>query len=120
MALKLDSFAQSVEAEVGDSALLSDAGTDSFRLGGRTPSVVARPADHEALCRVLARANEADLAVFPWGGGTGARMGYAPVNYDVALSLERMSKVVEFLKDDLTRRGGGGDEGRGYRCLNAP
>ena len=102
MALKLDSFAQSVETDVGDSALFSDERAESFKLGGKTPSVVASPADHEALCRVLSRANEAGLAVFPWGGGTGRGTGYAPEKYDVALSLERMSKAVEFLKDDLT------------------
>ncbi len=102
MALKLDSFAQSIEADSGDSVLLSDERAESFKLGGITPSVVASPADHEALCRVLSRASEANLAVFPWGGGTGRRMGYAPERYDVALSLERMSNGVEFLKDDLT------------------
>ena len=102
MALTLDSFAQSVETDVGDSALLSDERAESFKLGGKAPSVVASPADHEALCRVLSRANEAGLAVFPWGGGTGRGTGYAPEKYDVALSLERMSKAVEFLKDDLT------------------
>ena len=102
MALKLDSFAQSIEADSGDSVLLSDERAESFKLGGKTPSVVVSPADHEALCRVLARANEAGLAVFPWGGGTSRGTGYAPEKYDVALSLERMSKAVEFLKDDLT------------------
>jgi len=101
-ALALDSFARSLEADAGDAALLSDAGAESFALGGRTPSVVARPAERETLRRVLARANEADLAVFPWGGGTGRRAGYAPGRYDVALSLERMSKPVDFLEDDLT------------------
>ncbi len=102
MALKLDSFAQSIEADVGDSALFSDERAESFKLGGKTPSMVVSPADHEALCRVLARSNEAGLAVFPWGGGTGRGAGYAPERYDVALSLERMSKAVEFLKNDLT------------------
>ncbi len=102
MAIKLDSFAQTIEADLGDSVLLSDERVESYRLGGKTPSVVVIPADHEALCRVLSRANEAGLAVFPWGGGTGRRTGYAPERYDVALSLERMSKAVEFLKDDLT------------------
>ena len=102
MALKLDSFAQSIEADSGDSVLLSDERAESFKLGRRVPSVVASPADHDALCRVLSRANEAGLAVFPWGGGTGRGTGYAPEKYDVALSLERMSEAVEFLKDDLT------------------
>ncbi len=102
MALKLDSFAQSLETDLGDSVLFSDERAESFRLGGKAPSVVVSPAGHEAVCRVLARANEAGLAVFPWGGGTGRGTGYAPERYDVALSLERMSKAVEFLKDDLT------------------
>ena len=102
MAIKLDSFAQTIEADLGDSVLLSDERVESYRLGGKTPSVVVIPAGHEAVCRVLARANEAGLAVFPWGGGTGRGTGYAPERYDVALSLERMSKAVEFLKDDLT------------------
>lgn len=102
MAPNLDAFARAAEADVGDSALFSESGAEAFRLGGRAPSVVARPADHEALCRVLARANEGGLAVFPWGGGTGAGTGYAPARYDVALSLERMSGAVEFLEDDLT------------------
>ena len=102
MALKLDSFAQSIEADLGDSVQLSDESAESFKLGGKTPSVVVSPSDHESLCRVLARANEAGLAVFPWGGGTGHGTGYAPGKYDVALSLERMSKAVEFLQDDLT------------------
>jgi len=102
VANKLDSFARSLEADSGDAVSLSDGRVASFRLSGMTPSVVVSPADHEALCRVLTRANEAGLAVFPWGGGTGRGTGYAPFRYDVALSLERMSKVVEFLKDDLT------------------
>ncbi len=102
MALKIDSFAQSIEADFGDSVLLSGEDTEPFRLGDKTPSVVVSPADHETLCHVLARANEADLAVFPYGGGTGSRTGYTPERYDVALSLRRMSKAVEFLKDDLT------------------
>ncbi|MCY3823710.1 MAG: FAD-binding oxidoreductase [Nitrospinae bacterium] len=102
MANKLDSFARSLEADSGDAVSLSDGRVASFRLSGMTPSVVVSPADHEALCRVLTRANEAGLAVFPWGGGTGRGTGYAPFRYDVALSLERMSKAVEFLKDDLT------------------
>ena len=67
MALELDSFAKSLEADSGDSVLLSDERTESFRLGGKAPSVVASPATHEALCRVLSRANEADLAVFSPG-----------------------------------------------------
>ena len=102
MARKLDLFTQSVETDLGDSVLLSDERVESFALSGRTPAVVVSPADHEALCRVLSRANEAGLSVFPWGGGTGRGTGYAPERYDVALSLERISRAVEFLKDDLT------------------
>ena len=50
-------------------------GRKSFRLGGKTPSVVASPADHEALCRVLSRANEAGLGRIPLGRRHGQRDG---------------------------------------------
>ena len=120
MALTLDSFARSVEADLGDAALLSDERAESFKLGGRPPSVVANPADHEALRRVLSRANEAGLAVFPWGGGTDRRAGYAPERYDVALSLDRMSRAVDFLKDDLTAVVEAGMSVEGLDALTRP
>ena len=37
MALKLDSFAQSIEMDLGDSVLLSDERAESFSLGEKRP-----------------------------------------------------------------------------------
>ncbi len=102
MATSLDAFAQNVERDTGERGILSGEGVAAYSLGGRTPALVARPGSHEAAARTLARAGEAGLAVFPWGGGTGRGAGYPPARYDLALSTERLSRVVEFLRDDLT------------------
>ncbi len=101
-AASLDAFAQSVERDTGERGILSGEGVAAYALGGRTPALVARPGSHEAAARTLARAGEAGLAVFPWGGGTGSGAGYPPARYDLALSTERLSRAVEFLRDDLT------------------
>ncbi|MEK6711802.1 MAG: FAD-binding oxidoreductase, partial [Nitrospinota bacterium] len=102
MPASLDAFARAVESDTGDPRLLSGEGTGMYALGGRTPSLIARPAGHEAAARLLARADEAGLGVVPWGGGTGRRAGYPPERYEVALSTERMAGAVDFLKEDLT------------------
>lgn len=102
MAVALDAFARAVEADTGDPSLLSGDGTGMYVLGGRMPFLVARPASHEAVLSVLARASEGSLGVVPWGGGTSRRAGYPPERYDVALSTERLSAAVDFLCDDLT------------------
>ncbi len=104
----LDAFARALEADAGDPDLLSDQGWEAFSLCGRTPSLIARPASHEAAARVLARADEMGLGVVPWGGGTGRRTGYPPERYEVALSTERLAGAVDFLREDLTAVVGAG------------
>lgn len=102
MPASLDAFARAVESDTGDPRLLSGEGTGMYVLGGRVPFLIARPASHEAVLSVLARASEEGLGVVPWGGGTGRRAGYPPERYEVALSTERLAAAVDFLRDDLT------------------
>jgi len=102
MTSPIDVFARAVLADTGESELISNEGTAAFKIGGKPPALIARPLSHEAAARVLARANEAGLAVVPWGGGTGRRMGYPPARYDVVLSTGGLSETVDFLRDDLT------------------
>lgn len=104
----LDSFAQAVIADTGESDLFTDQGTGLYGIGEKTPALIARPASHESAARVLARAGEAGLAVIPWGGGTGRGTGYPPERYDVALSTGNLRDVSEFLRDDLTAVVGAG------------
>jgi glycolate oxidase FAD binding subunit len=120
MTSALDAFAKAVLADTGETGLLTDEGVAAFEIGGKSPALIARPGAHEAAARVLARANEAGLAVVPWGGGTGRRTGYPPARYDVALSTEGLSEAVEFLRDDLTAVVGAGMTISALDRLTAP
>lgn len=108
MAASLDAFAQNVAADTGESSIFSDQRVSDYSLCGAVPALIARPASHEAVARILARASEAGLGVVPFGGGTSRETGYPPERYDLALSTERLSAAVDFLQDDLTAVVGAG------------
>lgn len=66
------------------------------------PRAVAFPDNVEAVAGVLRIANEWRLAVTPWGGGTHQGLGYAPRRLDLALSLERLDRILTYEPSDLT------------------
>ncbi|MEE9275005.1 MAG: FAD-binding oxidoreductase [bacterium] len=120
MRATLDAFVQNVLADTGEGDLLTEEGVEDYALGGRAPSLIARPATHESAARTLARATEAGFGVVPWGGGTGRRTGYPPERYEVALSTERRAAAVDFLREDLTAVVGAGMTVEALGRLTAP
>ncbi|MDA1000133.1 MAG: FAD-binding oxidoreductase [bacterium] len=120
MAASLDAFAQNVAADTGGPSVLSEEGVSDYEVCGALPALVARPADHEAVVRILARAAESGLGVIPCGGRTGRETGYRPERYDVALSTERLSGAVDFLQDDLTAVVGAGMTVEALNRLTSP
>src|SRR5438094_865310 len=75
-----------------------------FRVDDLLPSRVMRPADAQDAARGLRVCDLVPAAVVPWGGGTQMRLGAAPRRYQVALSTERMSRLLEYEPADLTCR----------------
>src|SRR5438874_12290222 len=71
---------------------------------GLLPSTVMRPEDAEDAARGLRLCDLTPAAVVVWGGGTQMRLGTPPRRYDVALSTERMTQVLEYEPADLTCR----------------
>ncbi len=66
------------------------------------PDVVVFPANTEEVQAVLRYANDACCPVTPRGGGTGLSGGAVPAHGGIALSLERMTRIVEVDTQNLT------------------
>ena len=73
-----------------------------FAVDGAAPHAVVRPGTYAEAAQVVRYANEAGLAVIPWGGGTQMGIGNVPDRYDLALSLSRLDGVIEHEPADLT------------------
>ncbi len=65
-----------------------------------TPGIVLRPSTAEEVSGILSVATEENVAVVPRGAGTGFAGSSIPTEGSVALSLERMNKVLSFSADD--------------------
>jgi glycolate dehydrogenase FAD-binding subunit len=64
--------------------------------------VIVRPGTYEEVGAVVRFANERGLAVIPQGHGAVTGTGNTPRGYDVALSVARLNKTVEYEPADLT------------------
>ncbi|HEY3283369.1 MAG TPA: FAD-binding oxidoreductase [Armatimonadota bacterium] len=89
-------------SELPDFIVDDEAVVRRCQVGGRVPSAVALPRNPEEVVRALQVASSQGLAVTPWGGGTAAADGPPPNRLDLALSLERMSRVVDHQPGDMT------------------
>ena len=77
-------------------------GEAEFAVDGLTPRYVATPSSVDELTAALAAANEAGVAVIPWGGGCHMALGNVPSRYDVALRTTKLDGVIEYEAADLT------------------
>jgi len=59
------------------------------------PHIVLRPSKTEEVSAILCYCNENKIAVTPSGARTGLSGGALPINGGVALSLERMNKIIK-------------------------
>ena len=66
------------------------------------PEVVAVPADREQLAAILKLAAAETLTVTPVGGGTKRDCGGIARRVDLAVSTERMQRVIDYPASDLT------------------
>ncbi|MDI3340399.1 MAG: FAD-binding oxidoreductase [Sphaerobacter sp.] len=74
----------------------------AYPVDGVLPAVALAPATVEEVSACLAAADEAGLAVVPWGGGSHMALGNHVSAYDVALDLRALNAVVQHEPDDLT------------------
>lgn len=66
------------------------------------PSAVVWPEETEDIVRIMKHAYENGIPVVPRGAGTGMTGGSVPLKDAVVISMERMNRILEVDKDNLT------------------
>ena len=100
--VNLDHLAASVDGIVGAEHARTGERTEGFAIGGQAPHLLAVPGTAEEVAALLRVADEAGAAVVPWGGGTQQTLGFAPRRYDLAISLRRLNRLLDYFPEDMT------------------
>ncbi len=88
---------------VGDGQIRADeASCLACMVDGMLPQFVVSPAAAEQVAALLRYAGEHRLAVIPTGSGTKLQTGAPPRQYDIALSLRGLNRVIHYEPADLT------------------
>lgn len=74
----------------------------AYAVDGRSPSLVVLPASEAEVASCLEAAGRHGAGVAPRGGGSKPDLGNLPERFDLALSVERLNQVVEYVPADLT------------------
>jgi glycolate oxidase FAD binding subunit len=88
---------------VGPTRVVADAASlAACEVDGRTPSAILQPNSAAEIAEILGFASAERLAVIPMGGRTHLGIGMPPRQYDLALDLSRMNKILACEPRDLT------------------
>jgi glycolate oxidase FAD binding subunit len=93
------SWLDELPALVGDDAVR---GGESSAIAGQIPACTVLPANVDQVSEVMAFAHQRRLAVIPCGNGTHLHVGSPPARYDLALSMQRLDRVVAHEAADMT------------------
>jgi glycolate oxidase FAD binding subunit len=74
----------------------------AFAIDGCTPQRIECPESVAELARCAASAHAANLAVIPVGNGTQLHIGRRPSRYDLALSTQRLTRILAHEAADMT------------------
>ncbi|MDA1239256.1 MAG: FAD-binding oxidoreductase [Chloroflexi bacterium] len=80
----------------------TERGPEAYAIDGLTPRLAFAPDSRSEAAMLLRAANAAGLVVAPQGGRTATGFGRPLTEYDVALDLRGIHRVVEYVPDDLT------------------
>ena len=88
---------------VGNSNVIADAAQlSAYEIDGQRPSAVARPASSREVAEVVKFAASEKLAIVPVGARTKTGIGMPPRQYDIAVEMTRLDRVVAYDPGDLT------------------
>lgn len=96
-----------ISARLGDIAdsqnVIGDPnGLGAYEIGGKIPSAAIRPKSAAQIGEIVKFAAAEKLAIVPCGARTKLDMGAAPRQYDLALDLTRLDRVIAYDPGDMT------------------
>ena len=74
----------------------------NYAIEGQAPDAVVRPESRQQAAEVVRWAHEANVPLFPRGGGVHVSLGNPPGKRGVVLDLSRCNRVLDFQPSDLT------------------
>jgi glycolate oxidase FAD binding subunit len=75
---------------------------DLYEIDGKRPSAIARPATAKEIAELVKFAAAEKLAVIPTGARTKLAIGLPPRQFDLALDMTRLDRIVSYDPGDLT------------------
>jgi glycolate oxidase FAD binding subunit len=85
-----------------DRVIVDTGSLASYRVDGRIPAAALLPESAEEISEILRFASVERLAVIPIGGRNHLGIGMPPRQYDLALDLSRMNRILAYEPQDLT------------------
>ena len=73
-----------------------------FTDDGITPRVIERPSSIRELSELLLHCNQENTGIIPFGGKTRIHIGNPPLNYSVAVNLDKLPKYINHEPGDMT------------------
>jgi glycolate oxidase FAD binding subunit len=74
----------------------------AYQIDGKSPTAVVRPGSSEEVVEIVKFAAREKLAIVPTGARTKLGIGMPPRQYDIALDMTRMDRIVAYDPGDLT------------------
>ena len=93
------SIKQIMEDACGSNSVVAAA---PYTIDDIEPIAVVKPSTLDDLSKVMSVANQNDVSVSPWGGGTRHELGNVASRYDTAVDLSMLNKVISHNAADLT------------------
>jgi glycolate oxidase FAD binding subunit len=86
----------------GDHVIRDPDKLKAYALDGKRPKVLVSPKTMDEISKIVAYANQHQLAVIPRGNGTKMGMGGLPERVDIILTTGRLNRVLDCDCDNLT------------------
>lgn len=90
-----------IERIVSGLKVLDEKELTNFQIDGIKPKAVVEVESEDEVARLLKSANEENISVTAWGGGTMISLGNIPKRIDIVVSLKRLNRIIEYSPEDL-------------------
>src|ERR1700690_145815 len=96
MPVDSSSLARKLSSLVGEEYVLMGPAAARFAVDEMKPALAVRPGSQEEVGSVAAACSAAGASMLPWADGARIGLGNPPSHLEVVVSLDRLSRIVEF------------------------